>query len=927
MLVVFGFNLGASGQIVDYLQIPPSADSLKLGAAISMPTPNTIAVGMPGYNSNGAVLVFDKQNGGGWIFRGMNFIVPNLPDQYSYFGRAVHMPDSNTLVVGAPEYNVNIGTSSSAQRSGKVFVFRWNGTNWVQKGDGLFYDNNGTGDYPQFGYRVHMSDSNHLAASFMSSDGNLLNRGGVITYEWNGTSWVQRGSVLQGSGTGAYFGRELAMPTSDYLAVAAPLQKNSTHEGAGRVEFYVWNGNDWDSSHAIAGSVAGEELGSAIDMPNDSTIAITRLDPAAVGVYIKSSTGSWSSRPPAISRVGTAGTFGQALSMLDSDHIAIANVGESEPSGNGINSVRVYEYNATAYQWNLIAGPFWGEQGEDFGCSVSLADLSGVAVGAQLYNHPYPTPYNPSVGRVHMITFVPLPEGGDSTATGCYTCDSLQVGDVYRFNGDTLTVVNRAMLDSMVTNGGDFSKVCVTNVTDMSSLFENETTFNQDISRWDVSSLTTMNKMFREAKVFNQPIGGWDVSNVTDMGSLFSGANAFNQDIGDWDVSSVTDMRRMFAETVDFNQDIGDWDVSSLTEMDGMFMDAAAFNQPIGDWDVSNVTDFAEIFQNTGAFNQDIGNWDVSNSTGFYAMFYNNTVFNQDLSGWCVYQVSSEPMFFAPSLVSSFKPLWGTCNSKGATLNPDSCIQCDNYAPGEIFYLDGVLYTVADESMIDSLLTIGQNFSTVCTSKMTDLNGMFAENDTFNDDIGMWDVSNVTDMNGLFQNASAFNQDIGNWDVSSVTNMNSMFYGAASFNQDIGDWDVSGVTNMRSMFFGCHDFNQDISDWDVSSVINFAWMFANAREFNQDIGSWDVSNANSLNAMFASTRKFNQDIGSWDVSNATRMHSFLYLNPVFSQDLSGWCVGNNFSQAPRRFSKKTIFGNASNLTPAQMPAWGVPCTP
>jgi surface protein len=47
-------------------------------------------------------------------------------------------------------------------------------------------------------------------------------------------------------------------------------------------------------------------------------------------------------------------------------------------------------------------------------------------------------------------------------------------------------------------------------------------------------------------------------------------------------------------------------------------------------------------------------------------------------------------------------------------------------------------------------------------------------------------VSNVTNMESMFFNASSFNQDISSWDVSSVTDMSRMFKNARAFNQDIG---------------------------------------------------------------------------------------------------------------------------------------------
>ena len=85
------------------------------------------------------------------------------------------------------------------------------------------------------------------------------------------------------------------------------------------------------------------------------------------------------------------------------------------------------------------------------------------------------------------------------------------------------------------------------------------------ISDWDVSQVTDMSELFKDKTTFNDDISNWDVSNVTNMYAMFYNAQSFNQDIGAWNVSSVTNMTNMFLEATSFNQDIGAWDVSSVT--------------------------------------------------------------------------------------------------------------------------------------------------------------------------------------------------------------------------------------------------------------------------------------------------------------------------------------------------------------------------
>ena len=169
----------------------------------------------------------------------------------------------------------------------------------------------------------------------------------------------------------------------------------------------------------------------------------------------------------------------------------------------------------------------------------------------------------------------------------------------------------------------------------------------------DLSQVTDMSNMFESANVFNGGIGGWDVSNVTNMESIFLNAHVFNGDIGEWNVGNVINMESMFRFAFKFNQDIGGWDVSQVTNMEDMFNRVGEFNQDISDWDVSNVTNMYDMFNRASAFNQNIGGWDVSKVTTMQNMFERATAFDQDIGGWDVSQVTIMSGMFAVASLSA----------------------------------------------------------------------------------------------------------------------------------------------------------------------------------------------------------------------------------------------------------------------------------
>ena len=176
-------------------------------------------------------------------------------------------------------------------------------------------------------------------------------------------------------------------------------------------------------------------------------------------------------------------------------------------------------------------------------------------------------------------------------------------------------------------------------------------------------------------------------------------------------------------------------------------------------------------------------------------------------------------------------------------------IKCPNAAIGYTGVINGVTYTVVDNTTIRTEIVNGN--CNLCTTLVTNMTGdsntysNFFNDESFNSNIGFWDTSNVTDMSIMFYEATAFNQDIGSWDTSSVTTMNSIFENATAFNQDIGNWDTSSVTDMVGMFYEASSFNQDIGSWDTSKVTSMERMFWAAEAFNQDLSGWCVSKINT----------------------------------------------------------------------------------
>ena len=612
--------------------------------------------------------------------------------------------------------------------------------------------------------------------------------------------------------------------------------------------------------------------------------------------------------------------------------------------GNVIN-MRYMFYYAKVFNQSLQNWPN-NPSGTGSGFNASL-DTTDMFLDADALNDAFPdvpnTPTTTSLLTWQLYWGVtPLTDGDVNT-----------VGSIYWAVDQWFTDSTQFDTGGVYAKYGTIDTWNTTGVTNMSSLIKGKSTFNKDISAWDVSNVTSMYAMFKNCEAFNRNISDWErtngqplpsdpgtnatststLANCKHMGDMFYGATIFDNGSSDF---------------------IGNWNVSAVTSMYGVFRDCEAFNRNISDWERTNgqplpsdpntnatststlaiCKTMASMFSGAELFNQDIGDWNVTAVITMRSMFYDTYAFEQSLIKWSLDSIAeptSNPTYWTQSMFTNSKARTtfsfynlpnSPLKSEWTTYWPTTPLTQDSASSPAV----GSIYWAVDQWFTDSTQfdpgNVYADYGTIDkwnTSQVTNMQNLFENNTTFNENIGSWNVSAVTNMTYMFYSASVFNQDIGSWErnidpndistLANVTEMKSMFAYAIKFNQDIGSWNVGNVTNMEQMFLAASfdpsdasAFNQDIGSWNVSAVTNMTYMFYGASVFNQDIGSWNVGNVTEMKSMFYNAINFNQDIGSWErnsdpndistLANVTDMSYMFRRALVFNKDIGSWNVGN-----------------------------------
>ena len=217
------------------------------------------------------------------------------------------------------------------------------------------------------------------------------------------------------------------------------------------------------------------------------------------------------------------------------------------------------------------------------------------------------------------------------------------------------------------------------------------------------------------------------------------------------------------------------------------------FNQDISGWDVLNVTNYIDYGSGSGHSNS---NFTSSNLYRYFRYIFDDSTL----------QSAIDLHYDTETIQATFgNNYWGapTRNGpiqlyKGKTYIFDWSNVDHSYAGGPFkIYTTNPSGELTENVIIDTnaettTLTVTETTPTQLkyggggwgsppngTVTIIDLEDVYGP-------INNWGVSNVTNMNELFKDKTTFNDNISGWDVSNVTSMNNMFNSATSFNKPLG---------------------------------------------------------------------------------------------------------------------------------------------
>ena len=272
---------------------------------------------------------------------------------FDYFGISSSINDTGNIIAGGAYSNDGI----NGVGSGHVRVYQYIAGVWTQLGN----DIDGEAPDDRCGWSVSLNSTGYrVAVGSPQNDGNGYNSGSARVYDWNGSTWSQVGSDINGEAVGDHSGNSVSLNASGNILAVGAIYNQDNGSNSGHVRVYEYIGNSWvqiggdiDGEAAIdesARSISLDSVGHKIVIgahANDGN----GIDSGHARVY-QYLNGSWLQVGDDINGENADDNCGRSVCLSSNGNIVV--IGSPKNDGNGFNSghVRVYK-NCTGTTFSI----------------------------------------------------------------------------------------------------------------------------------------------------------------------------------------------------------------------------------------------------------------------------------------------------------------------------------------------------------------------------------------------------------------------------------------------------------------------------------------------------------------------------------------------------------------------------------------------
>ena len=303
-----------------------------------------------------------------------------------WFGHSVSISSDGNTFAASGTFNDNNGVNA-----GHIRAYQWDGSSWNQLGSAL--DGEFAGDYfGYFGGVAISGDGTTIAGGSTSNDDAYVNAGHVRVFRWNGSSWNQLGSDIDGVAVKDYLGKSISLSDDGTIVAIGAASSDITSNGKGHACIYQWDGTTWNQlgSNLLGEGTDNRSYGHSVSLSSNGTIVAVgdhgyNGNEGEVRILQWDGT-SWNQLGSSLfgGTIGSpTGLFGSSVSLTD-DATMLAIGGMYHNNSQGV--VAIFQWDGTG--WNQVGQNILGETDSRSGETVSLSsDGTTVVIGSPKYGN------------------------------------------------------------------------------------------------------------------------------------------------------------------------------------------------------------------------------------------------------------------------------------------------------------------------------------------------------------------------------------------------------------------------------------------------------------------------------------------------------------------------------------------------------------